>query len=59
MKEESVSGKGTYFYKDSEARKYPKLCSKCSKTKGLHMSGLNSQGDICHEVCEVGTGPLD
>lgn len=56
MKGENVPGRGTNFYKVSEARK----CSECSRNnRGLHVSGVSTEWGIDHEVCEVEAGPLN
>lgn len=51
-----MPGRGTNFYKGSEARK----CSECSRNnRGLHVSGVSTELGIDHEVCEVRTGLLN
>lgn len=56
MKGEGVPGRGVGFYKGSESRKYA-MCSR--NNRGLHGSGMNTEWDIDHEMCQVRPGPLD
>lgn len=56
MKRESAPGRGTSFYKGSEARKY----LKCSRNnRRLHVSGVSTEWGIDHEMCKMGAEPLN